>query len=74
MTKLYERRPAEELYDVENDPWNMRNLISDPALKDEVATLRKQLDAWMKDQGDKGQPTELAARKHLKKNTGEGED
>lgn len=73
MTKLYQHRPAEELYDCENDPWNMNNLIGDPALKNRADTLRKQLASWMKDQGDKGQATEMAANKHLWKHAGGGE-
>lgn len=69
MTRLYQHRPAEELFDCETDPWNMRNLIDDPSLKGKVAELKQQLAAWMKDQGDKGQPTEMAAKEHLWKNS-----
>ncbi|MDR1009951.1 MAG: sulfatase [Opitutaceae bacterium] len=70
LTKRYQHRPAEELYDCEKDPWNTHNLIDDPALKERTANLRKQLAAWMKDQGDKGQATEMAATRHLWKNAG----
>ena len=53
----------------------MNNLIDDPALKERAGTLRKQLAAWMKDQGDKGQSTEMAANKRLWKNAaGAGQD
>ena len=68
MTRLYQHRPAEELYDVENDPWCMTNLIADPSLKPKITELKQQLAAWMKDQGDNGQATELLAKERLWKN------
>ncbi|MDR0351953.1 MAG: sulfatase-like hydrolase/transferase, partial [Opitutaceae bacterium] len=71
MVKRYQHRPAEELYDVEKDPWCLDNIMGDPSLKDELATLRRQLAAWMKDQGDKGQATEMAAKDRLWKNARE---
>ncbi|OAM91025.1 sulfatase [Termitidicoccus mucosus] len=71
MTKLYQHRPAEELYDCENDPWNMRNLIDDPAFKNRAGILCDKLAAWMKSQGDKGQATEMEALKHIWKNAGD---
>ena len=61
MTRKYQHRPAEELYDVENDPHCLNNLINVPryaALQDE---LSNQLDAWMKSQGDQGAATEAIA-------------
>lgn len=56
----YHHRPAEELYDLESDPWEQRNLAADPAHTATLARLRKDLDAWMESQGDKGLETELA--------------
>lgn len=50
----YARRPAEELYDLESDPSEMKNLASDPQHAEQLASLRAELDAWMKAQGDKG--------------------
>lgn len=50
----YERRPAEELYDLEKDPWEMNNLAQDPALAETKAQLRSELLNWMRDQGDTG--------------------
>lgn len=37
------KRPAEELYDMEKDPHQMRNLAADPAYTDTLAKLRNQL-------------------------------
>ena len=62
---LYQKRPAEELYDIQADPYQMHNLADDPRYGDTIARMRAELDAWMESQGDKGQQTELEARKHL---------
>ncbi|MBM4025088.1 MAG: sulfatase [Planctomycetes bacterium] len=55
------RRPAEELYDLETDPYEMKNLAADPRFAEIKARLGQQLDAWMAQQGDKGMETELKA-------------
>jgi N-sulfoglucosamine sulfohydrolase len=57
----YQYRPAVELFDCQQDPWNRTNLIQKPELADVATRLRGELDRWMKSQGDKGQATELAA-------------
>lgn len=62
------RRPGEELYDVEADPFETRNLIADPQLADTKARLSRELDAWMAQQGDKGMETEMNALKRQPKN------
>jgi uncharacterized sulfatase len=48
------RKPMEELYDVRTDPWQVRNLATDPAYSGEVARLRGLLDAQMQAAGDLG--------------------
>ncbi len=55
------RRPAEELYDLQADPYEMRNLADDSQLAAVKTRLRAQLAAWMAQQGDKGLETELTA-------------
>jgi N-sulfoglucosamine sulfohydrolase len=69
--RRYQHRPAEELYDCRNDPWNRHNLIDDPAFAAIKTRLSAALDAWMTDQGDLGQATELAAAERLWKNRDE---
>jgi N-sulfoglucosamine sulfohydrolase len=70
----YQHRPAEELFDCEADPWNRHNLANDPKFAAQLATLRAQLDGWMKQQGDAGQATEMKALERMPKNTeGEGD-
>lgn len=54
----YHRRPAEELYDLKADPWELENLAADPAHAATLEALRADLDAWMKAQGDEGLETE----------------
>jgi len=50
----YHMRPAEELYDLQVDPLEMKNLAGDPAHADRLAQLRAEVDAWMKSNGDAG--------------------
>ncbi len=50
----YHERPAEELYDLRADPFEEHNLAADPAQAERLATLRTEVDAWMKAQGDEG--------------------
>ena len=57
----YKNRPAEELYDVEQDPYELNNLADDPAYADVKEELRKELHRWMRQQGDEGNATELRA-------------
>ena len=45
-------RPAEELYDLAEDPDEMRNRIDAPAYRDELRRLREALDGWLKEVGD----------------------
>jgi len=61
----YQHRPAEELFNCEEDPWNRTNLIADPTLATVRDELRTALDAWMKQQGDEGQVTEMRALERM---------
>jgi uncharacterized sulfatase len=54
-------RPAEEFYDLQTDPYEMKNLAEDPKLAEIKTRLGRQLDVWMAQQGDKGMETELKA-------------
>ncbi len=48
------KRPAVELYDVANDPWEMNNLADKPELAGVRRDLEDRLRRWMKEQGDPG--------------------
>ncbi|MFM8478370.1 MAG: sulfatase [Planctomycetaceae bacterium] len=45
-------RAAEELYDLEADPWETNNLIADPQLADMASALREACSAWQRDVRD----------------------
>jgi arylsulfatase A-like enzyme len=50
--KRFTTRPAEELYDLAADPNELHNLATDPKQAERLTTMRSDLDAWMKQQGD----------------------
>jgi len=62
LTNRYRQRPAEELYDLTQDPWEMNNVAAEAQYRRIKATLQKELDAWMAQQGDKGIETEKLAK------------
>ena len=71
VTHLF-NRPAEELYDLQFDPFETKNLASDPAMTQIKARLQQQLDAWMTQQKDQGLETEnLANTRQGKSDEGE---
>lgn len=57
----YQKRPQFELYDLRTDPYELHNLAEDPFYQSVFDRLKKALDGWMKQQGDKGNDTELNA-------------
>ena len=60
IIERYHRRPAEELYDLRNDPFERRNLAADSRHAELLAQFRSELEQWMKQQGDDGKATEVA--------------
>lgn len=58
----YEYRPAVELYDLNNDPFEMTNIADQADMKPIIRSLRTELDAWMQQQGDEGVKTEMLAK------------
>lgn len=62
--------PAEELYDLANDPDEINNLARSPEQQAVLARLRGALEQWIEDTNDQGrelEPPELAARKGVTK-------
>lgn len=51
-------RPAEELYDVQKDPFETHNLATDPKYLTTLETLRTRLDRWMVETRDLGPESE----------------
>lgn len=63
----YCHRPAVELFDMQSDPYEWKNLADDPKYAEVQKQLSVKLDDWMKSQGDEGQQTELDALKRQAK-------
>jgi arylsulfatase A-like enzyme len=53
-------RSAEELYDEQADPFELRNLAGDPQFRSTLETLRARLDRWMVETRDGGPESEEA--------------
>ncbi len=58
---LAPRRPAEELYDLEEDPDEIHNLANDPAHKETLINMRNMLEKWMIETNDQGRQPETEA-------------
>jgi uncharacterized sulfatase len=56
----YRQRPAEELYKLAEDPWELNNLAGDPQYVTKKEQLKQDLEQWMMEQGDLGMDSELA--------------
>ena len=54
LVKRYMHRPAEELYRIADDPFEMTNLADSSAHAEVKRTLSSALDAWLISQGDPG--------------------
>lgn len=50
--RRYEHRPPEELYDLDQDPFEQKNLASDPTHATTLADLRERLKRWRLQQGE----------------------
>lgn len=55
---FFQHRPAEELYDLEQDPRELHNLATSPEHDAARLRLGQKLDEWMRQQGDLGIETE----------------
>ncbi|MFK7845530.1 MAG: sulfatase [Rhodothermales bacterium] len=51
-TEIYQKRPAEELYDLHLDPYELNNLAQEPEYQDIKTTLNQSLQDWMYAVGD----------------------
>lgn len=54
LVKRYTNRPAEQLYQLSDDPYEMTNLIADAQYADIKNRLAAELEKWMTAQGDPG--------------------
>ena len=44
---FWNTKPAEELYDTENDPWEVNNLVNDPQYKEVLERMQAANKEWM---------------------------
>lgn len=51
---FWNTKPVEELYDTQNDPWEVNNLAADPANQEIVERMRKANEEWMINIKDSG--------------------
>lgn len=51
---FWKPKPTEELYDTENDPWEINNLADDPNYKNILLQMRKANNSWVKEIKDTG--------------------
>ena len=59
------QKPVEELYDIQADPHETKNLAKDPKYKETLASLRDKLEAWQDDIGDLGLVPEVIMMREL---------
>lgn len=58
-------KPAEELHDTQTDPNEFTNLVDNSNYKAKLTELRKQLDTWLKQVGDRGAEPEAEMLKKM---------
>lgn len=51
---LAKQKPAEELYDLKNDPFELNNLAENPEYKLVLRKMRSKMDKWQRENDDKG--------------------
>lgn len=64
------RMASEELFDLDQDPYEIHNLVGSPQHQKTLKGLRKVLDQWIEECNDQGrtfEPAEVAARKGMTK-------
>ncbi len=64
----YKKRPEFELYDLRVDPYELNNQADNPNYREIKKRLKKELDRWMEQQGDKGAETERNALERMSEN------
>mgnify|MGYP003639526612 FL=1 len=54
QSAFWNTKPAEELYDTENDPWEVNNLANDPEYREVLERMRGAAKEWMLEIHDTG--------------------
>lgn len=63
ITHRLEKRPLVEFYDLKADPYELNNLADSKTYRSAIRKMKKQLLAWMAQQGDKGAAMDVAFSK-----------
>ena len=63
--KWFAKKPTEELYDTEKDPYQFNNLAADPAYKKQLKELKEAYDKWYAETGDLHVLPELQLRNKM---------
>jgi arylsulfatase A-like enzyme len=64
---LAKKRPKEELYDIDVDPWETKNLAAAPEHAKTVARLRTTLENWIESSKDQGRTPEKERAKRRRR-------
>ena len=64
LVNRYVNRPAIELYDLDQDPYELQNLAGLPEYRKISRRLDARLKQWMAEQGDHGHKTEMTVKPH----------
>src|SRR6056297_4008035 len=59
-------KPIEELYDTQNDPWELENLAELPQYADRLARMRNATETWQQTIGDTGMIPEAVLMEEMK--------
>ncbi len=63
LQELLNGRPPEELYDLESDPGQLKNLAGDPEVEQKLVELRGAVEEWREETGDvEKDPREIVRR------------
>ncbi|MFO1439141.1 MAG: sulfatase-like hydrolase/transferase [Verrucomicrobiaceae bacterium] len=54
QSRFWKPKPSEELYDLQNDPWETKNLVDSKAHAGDLERLRAAQDAWLLETRDLG--------------------
>ena len=54
MVNRLRSRPQHQLYDLQNDPYELNNLAEKPEYSEKVTKFKADIEGWMKQQGDDG--------------------
>ncbi len=60
----FAKRPEFELYDLQTDPWELKNVADQGGHNGVITGLRAQLETWLKQQGDEPVKSETEAYEH----------